>query len=157
MGSQHMQIAQSTLHSLTMNAKIVFPSIFLIFICLFENSSCIECFQCNTGVEIYCDDPFSHLRGRSYLYHCPENENEKILKYYCQKMVYKETGVHTVQRSCQHIRQDQSYLGQCHDTIINGEYALICECEEDGCNSGSQLEISLIYILSAAVVAYLRR
>ena len=92
-----------------MDTKIVFPSIFLIFICLFENSSCIQCFQCNTGVDAHCDDPFSYLPGRSYLYHCPDDDNEN--EYFCQKMVFTENGVHRVQRSCQHIRQDQSYYG----------------------------------------------
>merc|ERR1719295_416907 len=137
-----------------MDAKIVFPSIFLIFICLFENSSCIQCFQCNSYVDADCDDPFPLPRGRAYLDHCPDDDNEN--EYFCQKMVYKENYVHRLQRSCQHIRQDQSYYGLCHDTIIDGQYALICECEEDACNSGSQLEISLISILSAAVVTYLR-
>merc|ERR1712002_767368 len=109
-------------------------------------------FHCNSGDDARCGDPFSFQdMAGEYLYHCPDNENGK--EYFCQKMIYKDI----VHRSCQHIRQDQSGdTGLCHDTTVDGEYAFICECEDEGCNSGSQVKISLISILSAAVVAYLR-
>merc|ERR1711915_636059 len=87
-----------TLSCNAMDAKIVIPSILLILMCSPENSSCIQCFQCNSGDDARCEDPFSFQdMAEEYLYHCPDNENGK--EYFCQKMLYKDR----VQRSCQHI------------------------------------------------------
>merc|ERR1711915_185991 len=147
-------MGQSSRHSLAMNAKIVFPTILFIFICLFENSSCLKCFQCNSDVEAHCDDPFSHQLAGEYLYYCPENENGK--EYFCQKMVYyTSNGESIVQRSCQHVRKDETE-GLCHTTTVDGGNAVICECEFDTCNTGRQLKFSFIAILPAALLAYLR-
>merc|ERR1711999_27699 len=147
MGSHHMQTAQTTRHSLTMDARIVFPTTLLIFICLFANSSCLQCVQCNSVDDARCDDPFSQELKGDYLHHCPDDGKE----YFCQKTVYEGNGEHRVKRSCQHLRIDPT-----EELCFNGEHTVICECERNGCNSGSQLKVSLFAIVSAAVLGYLR-
>merc|ERR1712228_435252 len=114
-------MGQSARHSLAMNAKIVFPTTLLIFICLFENSSCLHCFQCNSGVDARCEDTFSLQLDGDYLYICPEYEDEK--EYFCQKMVHIKNGNSTVQRGCQHGRRNVA-KGLCHaTTFVNVSWA----------------------------------
>merc|ERR1711915_415074 len=147
-------MGQSSRYSLAMNAKLVFLTILFILICLFENSSCLQCFQCKSDFDAHCEDPFSHQLSTEYLYDCPYNENEK--EYFCQKMVYTSIDGSIVERSCQHVRKDETE-GLCHTTTVDGGNAVICECEWDACNSGSQLKFSYIAILPPALLACLRR
>ena len=135
-----------------MDAKIVFPTTLFILIFLFENSSSLQCFQCNSDDHAGCEDPFSHSLAGRYLYNCPTTSGKK---YFCEKFVYKYDGEPRVQRRCQHIRKEQTE--GCHITPFDSGSAVICECDGNGCNFGSHLQVSLIAILSAAVFVYLRR
>merc|ERR1719378_707834 len=55
--------------------------------------------------------------------------------------VYKYDGEPTVRRRCQHIRKEQTE--GCHMTPFDSGSAVICECDGNGCNSGSHLQVSL--------------
>jgi len=162
-----------------MDSKLVFPAALLVLFCLIETglsqeeegsgfvdntephvkdrSSPLQCYQCNSYKDQHCDDPFHHEddpekrpKKAEYLQDCPEN----MVDPFCRKIYQNVRGDERVIRSCATVRDERTDR-TCYTTVLEEYNTEVCQCFEEGCNSGNMFKVSSLAVLSAVLLAYL--
>jgi len=143
-----------------MDSKLVFPAALLVLLCLIDTGTPLKCYQCNSYKDAHCADPFYHEDDSEL----KRPKDPKLLKqcgqdgdgvdYFCRKIYQNVRGDERVIRSCGTVR-DTRKDRECYTTVLEEYNTLVCQCDDEGCNSANLYKVSTFAVLSAALLAYL--
>jgi hypothetical protein len=138
-----------------MDSKLLIPACLLVILSILPSGSSIECHQCSSYKDVNCGDPFffqdkpDQAKTSDYLKPCPADTDDK--KYYCRKIFQNVRGDERVIRSCGWEKQEK----ECYSTVLEEYNTYVCQCGEDGCNSGTMFSVSSLAVFSTLLVAYM--
>merc|ERR1711997_1072563 len=87
-----------------------------------------------------------------FLKDCPNDGNEYTL---CRKIYQNVRGDERVVRSCGYLEYKTSgdEIKDCYTTVLEEYNTYVCTCKEDGCNGSTTIQVSMISVLMAFVLA----
>ena len=139
-----------------MESKLLFSCVAVLLMFFVNQGTGLKCHQCSSKTDPDCDDPFYYeednpgvVTTQKYLAECPADDgNEYTL---CRKIIQNVHGESRVNRSCGWEKEETR---DCYLTVLELEYAFVCQCFEDGCNSASMFSLSLAGIVSTITLTY---
>ena len=127
---------------------------FLAFVNLGE---AINCYHCTSYTESKCDDPFNFednaqpKSGNTFLKACPEDGKD----YFCRKIYQNVRGEERIIRGCGHEKYfnlDGEEKNE-YSSVVQEYKVYVSACFEDRCNGSETIQVSMIFVLMAFVLA----
>merc|ERR1712066_924105 len=116
----------------------------------------LKCHQCTSYTHTMCGDPFTHedgqLKTKEFEKECPADGNDYTL---CRKIYQNVRGDERVIRSCGY-EEYENIAGEkkdCYTTVLEEYNTYVCTCNTDGCNGSTTIQVSMISVLMALVMA----
>lgn len=138
-----------------MNPKLVFTAALPLLLCFLQVGEGIQCITCNSYDHSHCDDPFSFSDDPTKikdLFKKPCKEKDA----FCRKIYQNVRGDERVIRGCATIRHKGLNESSCYKTVLEEYNTLVCQCmDKDFCNSSNLLSVSILAIVSSAILAKL--
>lgn len=132
----------------------------LVFLASFVKfGECLQCHQCTSYTDAQCNDPFHYEPAREgekpkpktleFLKDCPNDGKNYTL---CRKIYQHVRDDVRIIRSCGYEKYEK---GDCYKTVLEEYNTYVCQCEEDGCNSGHSLKMPLVVLAVSSALARL--
>lgn len=149
-----------------MNPKLIFTAALPLLLCFLQTGVASEdeyvplaagkkrsCNVCTSYKDAGCADPFQFPDQPKkdkigFQQDCGDGE------YFCRKIYQNVRGDERIIRSCGKIAHKINGTN-CYKTVLEEYNTLVCQCFSDNCNSGSMLSMSVLAIVSSAILARL--
>jgi len=129
-------------------------SVLAVIFAIASTGEALQCHQCTSYEHAKCADPFTYLDGEErklktneFLKDCPTDREYTL----CRKVYQNVRGDERVIRSCGY----EEYKNDCYKTVLEEYNTYVCTCKEDGCNGSSTIQVSMISVLMAGILAAL--
>ncbi|XP_013789223.1 uncharacterized protein LOC106473089 [Limulus polyphemus] len=129
----------------------------VIFFMAVHGGAAIKCWHCNSIYDPYCNDPFDNSTlalidcNKIFLPHLP-NTTASL----CRKVIQKVNNDYRYIRDCGWLTDEYRMMDCTERAGINQNLIQYCNCNTNGCNKASFIQLSVI-ALGASVIASITR
>ena len=131
--------------------------VLISFLAFVHSGEAINCYHCTSYTESKCGDPFNFedngqpKSGSTFLKACPEDGKD----YFCRKIYQNVRGEERIIRGCGHEKYF-NLVGEEkneYSSVVQEYKVYVSACFEDRCNGSETIQVSMIFVLMAFVVA----